>query len=213
MNQYVRKYQCFICSLLFNEYDEYKNHILENHEEGTDYIKCPLEYCQVPVRCIRSHFKAKHPHSEIPKVNLLKAIVWRDVAPNGKIKKKIKFREGWHDSTKMNKSFYFRSGYEKTVYELLDSWYKVSAYEAEPFQIPYIHEGQQHNYTPDLFISFIDSTIEIWEIKPANQTLLEKNQDKWFSAKRACEAKGWGFEVVTEQTIEKLKKTVKNQYL
>lgn len=209
----IRKFRCFVCSIEFEQFDEYKNHILESHEEGQDYIKCPVEYCQAPIRCMRSHFKAKHPHLALPKTGMLKAIVWRDIASNGKMKRKNKFREGWHESTKMGKNFYFRSGYEKSVFELLDSWHRVMAYEVEPFAIPYIHEGSQHNYTPDVFISFIDGKIEIWEIKPASQTLLEKNQNKWFSAKRACEAKGWGFEVITEQTIEKLKKTVKNQYM
>ncbi|RDJ35336.1 MAG: hypothetical protein DWQ19_11010 [Crenarchaeota archaeon] len=210
----IRKFQCFVCARQFESFEEFVSHIVETHEEGTDYVLCPLERCKAPVRDVRSHFKVKHPTEKLPQKGMLKATVWRDVTPKGKIKKrKPKFREGWHHSTKMEKNFYYRSGYEKTVYECFDSWHEVLAYEAEPFQIPYIHEGQCHQYTPDVFIAFIDGHKEVWEVKPANQTLLEKNQNKWFSAKQACEARGWEFVVATEQVIQKLKKKVKNQFL
>lgn len=209
-----RKFQCFICGIQYTEFSEFKEHIVEKHEEGRDYVLCPLERCKAPVRDVRTHFKAKHPYEKVPPKGQLKAIIWRDIKDNGKIKKrKPKFREGYYESTKMNKSFYYRSGWECTVYELLDSWNQVIAYEVEPFEIPYIHEGNAHMYKPDLFIAFLNGKKEIWEIKPSNQTSLKKNQDKWFSAKRACEVRGWGFEVINEIMIEKLKKAVKNQYL
>ena len=210
----VRKFQCFVCGVMFDALDEFTSHIVETHDEGTDYIVCPLERCKAPVRDMRMHFKAKHPGDKLPQKGMMKATIWRDISAKGQVKKrKAKFREGWHQSTKMGKNFYYRSGYEKIVYECLDSWHEVIAYEAEPFEIPYIHEGQCHNYIPDAFIAFLDGHKEVWEIKPANQTLLEKNQSKWFSAKKACEARGWGFEVITETTINKLKKKVKDQFL
>jgi hypothetical protein len=199
---------------MFDALDEFTSHIVETHDEGTDYIVCPLERCKAPVRDMRMHFKAKHPGDKLPQKGMMKATIWRDISAKGQVKKrKAKFREGWHQSTKMGKNFYYRSGYEKIVYECLDSWHEVIAYEAEPFEIPYIHEGQCHNYIPDAFIAFLDGHKEVWEIKPANQTLLEKNQSKWFSAKKACEARGWGFEFITETTINKLKKKVKDQFL
>ncbi len=210
----IRKFQCFICGVMHDSFEEFKSHIIENHEEGTDYIPCPLERCKAPVRDMKAHFKAKHPSEAIPKKGMMKATVWRDISTKGQIKKrKARFREGWHQSTKMQKSFYYRSGYEKIVYECLDSWNEVVAYQAEPFKIPYIHEGECHEYTPDVFIAFLNDRKEVWEIKPANQTLLERNQNKWFSAKKACEARGWGFEVITEQSINKLKKKAKTQHL
>ena len=213
-DKYKRRFQCFVCAVQFDEFEEYSKHIIENHEEGQDYVKCPLTRCQAPVRCVRTHFKAKHPSEKLPQVGQLKATIWRDISPQGKIKKRRpKFREGWHQSTKMGKNFYYRSGYEKTVYELLDSWHNCTAYEVEPFAIPYIHQGEQHDYTPDVLVSYLNGFMEVWEIKPANQTLLEKNQDKWFAAQRACEARCWGFKVMTESSINKLKKTVKEQYL
>jgi hypothetical protein len=209
-----RKYQCFVCSLIYDEFDEFSAHIVNEHEEGTDYVLCPLERCKAPVRCIKSHYKARHPSEKMPHKGMLKATIWRDIDPQGKIKKrKAKFRTGWHESSKMKKNFYYRSSWEKITYECLDSWHDVVAYDVEPFKIPYIHNGECHDYIPDLFIAFLDGHKEIWEIKPTNQTSLKKNQDKWFSARRACEAREWNFIVVTEQVMNKLKIKVKNQYL
>jgi len=209
-----KKYQCFVCGVQFTIFDEFTAHILEKHEEGRDYIKCPLKRCSCPVRDVRAHMKARHPTEKIPQTGQLKSLIWRDISPQGKVKtKKPKFREGYYESTKMGKAMYYRSGWEATVFELLDTWNEVVAFEAEPFEIPYIHDGNCHNYKPDIFVAFLDGHKEIWEVKPSSQTHLEKNQDKWFSAKRACEARDWGFEVITEQVIEKLKKTVKNQHL
>lgn len=39
----ARKYQCFVCATQFLDFDEYKKHIIDSHDEGRDYVKCPLE--------------------------------------------------------------------------------------------------------------------------------------------------------------------------
>ena len=213
-NKNCRKYQCFCCGVQFNNFVEFTNHIIEKHEEGRDYVRCPLERCKACIRCVKSHFKAKHPSEKLPTKGLMKAIIWKDVLPNGKTKvKKRGFREGWHQSTKMGKSFYHRSGYEKKVFELLDSWNDVLAYDVEPFKIPYVHEGSIHQYTPDIFIAFQDGHKSVWEIKPSNQTALPKNQDKFYAAELACVARGWKFEVIVENRINQLAETVKRQHL
>jgi hypothetical protein len=211
----VRKFQCFVCGVQFTEFQEFKDHIVEKHEEGREYVLCPLTRCRTPVRDVRAHFKAFHKGEKVPNVGPMRAIEWKDVKPaDGRAtKKKPKFRDGNYESTKMGKSFHYDSGWECTVLELLDAWNEVIAFEVEPFEIPYIHEGSCHNYLPDLFIAFLDGHKEIWEVKPSNQTAMQKNKDKWYSAQQACDARGWGFEVVTEQLIEKLKKKVKTQHL
>lgn len=212
-NKDQRKYQCFVCALEHTDFEEFKAHIKKEHVEGTDYIVCPLERCQAPVRDMRLHFKVKHVGTPLPKHGLMKATLWRDIKANGKVKTKRKFKEGYHHSTKMQRDFYHRSGYEKTVYELLDSWNEVLAYDVEPFNIPYIHEGEVHQYKPDIFVVFIDDRKEIWEIKPSNQTSLQKNKDKWVAARAACDARGWGFKVVVEKDMKLLAETVKRQHL
>ena len=55
----------------------------------------------------------------------------------------------------------------------------------------------------------MDGHVEIWEIKPANQTALPKNQAKWAACQHHCEARGWKFMVMTEVGIGKLKKSAK----
>ena len=139
-----RQHQCFICGVMFNDLQTYKTHIIDTHEEGRDYILCPLPYCSYPVRCIRTHFLARHPGQKPPKKGQMKAMIWRDFTPKGKKTRKPHFKDGWHESTKMNKKFYYRSGYEKTVFECLDVLPDILAYTVEPFKIPYIFDGTAH---------------------------------------------------------------------
>lgn len=207
----IKKYSCFCCGVQFTDFEEFREHILEEHEEGRDYVICPFEHCKAPVRDLQLHCKFIHKNLPTPKCAQMKAMIWKDFS-NGKSKtKKPKFRQGWHESTKTNTKFQYRSGYEKKVYEYLDQWVEVAYYEAEPFEIPYIHKGQGHKYIPDILVHFIDGHKEVFEIKPANQTAMEKNQDKWYAAKQACDARGWKFVVITEVGIEKLKKLVETQ--
>jgi hypothetical protein len=208
------KYQCFVCGVMFEEFDKFKNHIIEEHEEGRDYVKCPLERCGAPVRDVRLHFKVKHPHEQMPKKGQMKAMIWRDFSLKGKGRtKKPKFRQGWYESTKMKKRFYYRSGYEEQVFECLDMHKEVMAFEVEPFQIPYIFKGENHEYVPDILVTFFDGHREIWEIKPKTQTALEQNQAKWTAAAEACKIRGWRFVVQTEIGIRKLKKLIEEQTL
>jgi DNA-directed RNA polymerase subunit RPC12/RpoP len=209
-----RKYQCFVCGIQFDDYDKYREHVLEKHQEGREYVKCPLEHCQAPVRDVRLHFKAKHPKTPLPQKGMMRAMVWKDFSPGGekrKTKKKPQFKEGWYQSTKMNKQIHYRSGYEATIYECLDCDADVNTFEAEPFEIPYIHKGKSHKYIPDIIVRFIDGRTEVWEVKPSNQTAMEQNQNKWEAAGRACKSRGWEFVVMTETGIEKLKSKVKEQ--
>jgi hypothetical protein len=208
-----RRYQCFVCGLQFSEFTDYNNHIVEKHEEGREYLRCPLEHCQAAVRDLRAHFKCKHPRIPMPEKGMTKAVVWKDFNAKGTRAKtqKPKFREGWYESTKMGKSMHYRSGYEAKVYEYLDADNEVLTFEVEPFEIEYVHKGRSHKYVPDVIVRFINGKTELWEIKPANQTLLEKNEDKWHAAKRACDTRGWEFVVITEVGIDRLKAKVKQQ--
>ncbi len=210
-----RKWQCFVCGLEHAEFDSFRNHITETHEEGREYVICPLNRCNAPVRDINLHFKAKHPNESMPKFHgPNRAIVWKDQRSNKGKSKKPSFREGHFVSIKNNgKEFYYRSSYECEVLECLEQIREVVAYDVEPFNqgIPYLYRGEQHKYFPDLSIQFADGHIEIWEIKPANQTLLDKNEAKWAAANNYCQIRGWQFIVITEVGIGKLKKEVKNR--
>lgn len=206
-----RKYTCFVCGVQFTDYEEFSSHIKENHEEGRDYVVCPLKRCGAPVRDIRSHFKVKHPNDKMPKISMNKPIVWKDFSGKKTKTKKPSFREGYYKSNKMNISLHYRSGYECAVYECLDSDNDVLSFNEEPFKISYIFEGKSHDYIPDLVVRYLNGKTEVWEIKPMNQTSLEVNKAKWHAAAKACQTRGWKFVVITEKGIEKLKNKVRSQ--
>lgn len=208
-----RKFTCFVCGVEYSDFEEYKSHIVTEHEEGRDYVLCPLDHCKAPIRDLKLHFKVKHPGQVMPKVGTqLKASIWKDQkGSKGTKTRKPKFRQGYYQSIKMQKCVKYRSGYECTVYECLDELMEVIAFEAEPFEISYLHQGEVRKYTPDILVSLTGGRVELWEIKPANQTNLEKNKDKWFAANEAAKLKGWKFKVITEKGIEKLKRQVRDQ--
>lgn len=209
-----RKFQCFVCGQTHSSFEEFNNHIKEKHEEGRDYIVCPLERCQIAVRDLKSHFKLKHVNDPLPKVGPMRAIIWKDVSISGKAKtKKPKFHEGHLISMKNHgKEMKYRSRLECDFFECLEAIPEVLAYDYEPFKagIPYVFEGKPHHYFPDLSIKFADGHIEIWEIKPSGQTDLPVNHAKWQSATLYCQARGWEFIVMTEIALDKLKKKVRN---
>lgn len=212
----LRKYVCFVCGEKFEDYTAFNAHIKELHEEGRDYVLCPLERCQAPIRDVKMHFKAKHPHDEVPKAGALRSIIWRDFGgkKGGKMRiRKPTFREGYLVSTKNEgKEFHYKSGYECQVLECLEVIPEVLRYDYEPIKggIPYLFEGKIHHYFPDLFIYFDDGHAEIWEIKPENQNDLPVNRAKWDSAVLYCESKGWRFVVINEGEISKLKTLARN---
>ena len=207
-----RKWQCFVCGKQYKNFETYKEHIIDKHEEGREFIICPT--CGAPVRDVRAHFRAKHPKRTIPKNCQMKVTVWQDFSPSG-VKRKSKkpnFREGFFISNKMNGAeLHYRSGYECDVYECLEVDLDVHAYYVEPFKIPYYYKGKWHKYIPDLRVNYIDETVDIWEIKPANQTQYEKNKAKWAAMNEYATKHGWRFTVITEVGIGKLKSKIKKQ--
>jgi hypothetical protein len=215
-NDKQRKYVCFVCGKGFLSFEEYKEHIAENHEEGREFVCCPLDRCKAPVRDLRLHFKVKHPHEKIPSTGQMKAIIWKDQKNKGEVNGKLKprrpkFREGYMTSTKNGgKEMHYRSGMECNVYECLECLPEIISYEVEPFKVKYSFQGEMHEYNPDLKINFSDGHVEIWEIKPSDQTHLPKNSAKWESCQQHCEARGYKFMVLTEIGLNKLKLKIKN---
>lgn len=202
-----RKWTCFVCGHQYNTFEEYKDHIFDRHEVGRDYVVCPLARCAAPVRDIKLHYKAIHPHEKLPEKGQMRAIVFRDIRDPKRKKKKQPFKEGYVFSLKNGgKQMHFRSGYEKDVYDCLEQIDEVVSYRVEALSIEYFFRGKQKNYYPDLCINFADGHTEVWEIKPSSQTSLELNEAKWKSARAYCEKRGWTFMVMTEKGIQQLKK-------
>lgn len=206
-----RKWQCFVCGKIYQDYPTYKEHIIVEHDEGREYLSCPD--CNAPVRDLSAHYKAKHRSRIMPKGLQTRVSVWHDFKPGGGKKKtrKPKFRTGEFDSIKSGKLIRYRSGMEEEFYNLLEQDSDVTSFHAEPYKVPYYWQGKWHNYIPDIRVNFIDGSVEIWEVKPANQTAQEQNKAKWASANDWAINHGWLFTVQTEVGMGKLKAKVNRQ--
>lgn len=204
-NDGKRKFSCFVCSRIFSTVSEYRQHIIDSHEEGREYLVCPLERCRIPVRDLRAHFKKHHPFNKCPACQL-RATVFYDARTPNKRRKLPTFEEGYMESKKNQRPVHYRSGYEKEVYNCLEQMNDVLRYVVEPICIPYYLKGKRRNYYPDLKVEFVSGNVEVWEIKPANQTGTPQNQAKFKAVEQFCRARGWQFEVITETRIQQLKK-------
>ena len=143
-----RKYTCFCCGVAFLEYEKYKQHIFDKHEEGRDYIKCPLQHCGCPVRDVRGHIKIFHPGTEIPKIGEMRCTIWKDFNEKKSKTRKPKFREGYYDSTKMGKQLHYRSGYEAKIYEhFREKMYMVFFPKDKKIMYGYHYQNQISFYT------------------------------------------------------------------
>lgn len=206
-----RRYACFCCGRNYEDFGEFKAHIIEKHEFSKEYVLCPLERCGAPVRDLRLHFKAKHPHDKCPHAGPIKAMIWKDQG-TGKRSKRNAPREGIFISNKNGgREIKYRSGFECEILECLEAIPDIVRYDYEPFTsgIPYLFEGDPHKYHPDLSLQFSDGHVEVWEIKPANQTDLPVNQAKWIAADEYCKIRGWDFIVITETGLGKLRQRIK----
>jgi hypothetical protein len=211
-----RKWQCFVCGKSYNNFGEYKEHIKMEHEEGREFLTCPVETCGAPVRDMKTHFRVKHPKRAMPSGLQARVGVWHDFRPSGSGKKKTgtkkpKFRQGEFESKKSGCLLTYRSGMEENFYNLLEQDGDVESFFAEPFKVPYFYQGKWHNYVPDIRINYIDGSVEIWEVKPANQTHYDQNQAKWAAMNDHAHNMGWEFIVQTEVGLGKLKKKVQRQ--
>ncbi len=119
---------------------------------------------------------------------------------------------------------WFRSGWEKKMYNWCDTHDIVLEWGSEELAIPYISpvDGRQHRYFPDFFAKMQTKTgikTFLVEIKPFAQTKLPKpqkrqtkkythsvmtyavNDAKWEAASKFCEKQGWQFKILTENEI------------
>jgi len=201
-----RDFCCFICFESFDNVAGFRNHIVNNHEEGTDFILCPE--CKIPLRDLKSHFALKHPEKVLPKGYPCRPIILRDIK---RVKKtKVKYKTGFFFSKKNNKELFFRSGLESEFYKVLESRKDIAKYSVEPFEIDYIYEGYKHKYIPDILIEYNCGKKKLCEIKPNSQKKLPKNLAKWSAAADYCKKRNWEFIVLTEKGLKLLKNKSQN---
>jgi len=114
----------------------------------------------------------------------------------------------------------YRSSWELSFMNFCDNSPSIQKWASEAISIPYRDPltGRQTIYVPDFFIQYLDKNnklnVELIEIKPASQTLLErtgksvhnqkqfiKNQAKWQAAQLWCKQQGIKFRVLTENDL------------
>ena len=137
----------------------------------------------------------------------IKSSQWLDGKYNG-VNFKSFYKKGKYFSNKLNKEVFYRSSYEKEVYEFLDTDSTVLTYLSEPVRIRYEDGNQGRYYLPDLLITYNNGSQKLVEIKPKYLVSTIKNQSKFKAARQYCDEKGIIFEVWTEETIESLKNSM-----
>lgn len=110
------------------------------------------------------------------------------------------FHSGWHDSPKAGRQFH-RSSYEKRYFELLDADPDVMTYQAEPFKLSYVWEGEVKNYVPDVMVERNKGVKQLVEVKPS--ALLEdpKNVVKEKAGRVWCDANDVDYLLITEEEL------------
>ena len=119
-----------------------------------------------------------------------------------------------------NKLPTYRSSWEWHFMRFCDQDPRIMKWASEAIKIPYKDPftGKGTVYVPDFFIQYADAKgkmqVELIEVKPQNQTLLEKvgknvnnqiqyvkNQAKWAAASAWCKGQGIRFRVLNEQDL------------
>lgn len=114
----------------------------------------------------------------------------------------------------------YRSSWEFSFMRFCDTNPAIQKWASEAINIPYKDPltGRNTIYVPDFFIQYLDKNnrlnVELIEIKPASQTLLErvgknkynqaqfvKNQAKWQAANIWCKQQGIKFRILNENDI------------
>lgn len=206
---------CWTCGVECTNREELGVHMLEAHEADADYIKCPQ--CCEPVVDLLLHWETAHAAVALPGGVALRA----SKAPSDfrrrwlrQKRRSQKFKEGFFPSPKNGgRQLHYRSGWERTVYKILEGAFSVARYEPEPFPIHYRWQGLQRRYWPDIRVTFIDGTSVIVEIKPLAQCpdpdggcdtpVQALNEAKWQAAEAWCRSHGTQFIVWTENAIKR----------
>jgi hypothetical protein len=110
---------------------------------------------------------------------------------------------GYYFSKKKGKKIRYRSSYEKKAYEILDSLEDLNTFEIEPFRVPYVLDGKNRSYVPDLLLRFKDDTTKLVEIKPLDKLKTEEVIAKKLYAEKYCKENGikGGYEIWTETLL------------
>lgn len=112
------------------------------------------------------------------------------------------FESGWFESQKCEKSMFYRSSYERRYFEMLEIDTNVSAFQSEPFRLPYLFEGSMKNYVPDVLVTLQNGVQQLVEVKPGALVNDTQNIAKRNAAQAWCHANGVEYVLVTEKDLD-----------
>ena len=95
-------------------------------------------------------------------------------------------------SEKLNREIQYESRLERRFYKKLEQMSDVVAYQEQPCEIKYWHEGREKTYFPDCVVILSDGRRVYVEIKPLFTMAEDQNVCKWHALKNFCEKNGFG---------------------
>jgi len=127
---------------------------------------------------------------------------------------KSRFKQGYYRPVNVEKYIptpnkmseflpFYRSSWELKFMKYLDKSDDVLRWSSEPFPVEYFSsdDGRVRHYYPDFYVEFANGKRLIVEIKPASQTNLKRNLEKWDAVQNLCYIKNLDFAVLTEKEL------------
>jgi hypothetical protein len=109
---------------------------------------------------------------------------------------------GRFPSLKLGRMVDFESLIERDFIYLLDFEQEVESFTEQPLTIEYEHQGKIRHYTPDFYLVKAGQPLLV-ECKPEKRVDLPDNQRKFAAAQIWCAARGWEFQVVTDDQLRR----------
>lgn len=121
-----------------------------------------------------------------------------------KIKKSYRSCVGYFKSYKNNKQIAFESILERDCFTFFEFETNVISYEEQPFTINYELNGMATRYTPDVLVTYNDSSRKVFEVKYQNDIDTDHELQRKLSvlSKEVQLQTGYAFEVFTDKSFE-----------
>jgi hypothetical protein len=112
-------------------------------------------------------------------------------------------KKGWYTSSKVDRSYFYRSSWEEAVMQWLDRCPNVVTWEYETLRIPYFYEkeGCQRWYVPDFVIIWNSGLCQVVEVKPKEFVETDRVRLKREAAERWCAVNGASYVTATKQLL------------
>jgi hypothetical protein len=129
------------------------------------------------------------------------------MAKRRKRKRRGHYHTGVHTSPKTGLTCKYRSGWELSYMQYLDTSDAVITWAYESIVIPYVSNkktGKLRNYHPDFLVTYADGHVELIEVKPAKRVHQAKVAKKLLAAGDYARAHGIALVIITEHELKEL---------